>query len=163
MKRTLTFIFILFQITVLAQEDQKVRRLDPNVFFGGNLGLAFGTITNIDVSPYVGYRFFEQQFGLGVGATYQYFSDSNIGYSTSIYGGRVFAQLLPARLSMIILHAEYEGLNFEYYQDGRRKWIFSPLAGGGLRQGSFSLIALWNINGSSEIYTNPMVRIGFTF
>lgn len=163
MKKFLILAFLIYAFSASAQEEETVRRLDPNVFFGGNLGASIGTVTVIDVSPYVGYRFFDQQLGLGIGGTFQYFADDRYNYETTVYGGRLFAQILPKRLSNIILHAEMETLNYENYVDKRRIWVLSPLAGGGIRMGNVSMIMLWNLNGHSEIHSNPMMRIGYTF
>ena len=167
MKNLIVILFIVISSNLFAQEEEKVRRLDPNIFFGGNLGAVFGDITNVDVSPFIGYRLFDQQLGLGIGGTFQYFADNRVDFETTVYGGRVFAQFLPERLDMILIHAEYEMLNYELpglIDGGRvRAWIYNPLIGGGLRLGNATIMALWNLNGNSIFANNPMMRIGYMF
>ena len=61
----------LIQFT-LAQDLEKTGFDKSKLFFGGNLGLAFGTYTIINVSPQVGYHF-SPMFAGGVGVNYSYF------------------------------------------------------------------------------------------
>ena len=140
------------------------------IYFGGNLGLQFGTQTYIDISPLVGYKLTET-VSAGVGITYIYYKykDSYNTYSTSIYGSRVFGRYLFT--NNLFAHAEVELLNMELYDvninDYYRKNIISPFVGGGYIQrfsnnAGLYLLLLFNLNDSAESpYTNPIIRIGF--
>ncbi len=162
----------LFQLRAQEVENTRKWQLSPNVYFGGNLGLAFGTITSIDVSPLVGYHI-TPMFSAGVGVTYQYYNDSRINFNTSIYGGNVFAEFAPIKNGY--LHAEIEMINFDDLNrlsmtgEKRRIWDTGVLLGGGFRQyiserSSINYTILWNLNDNpSSLYQNPIIRIGFNF
>src|SRR5450755_4452865 len=67
-----------------------------NLFFGGNLGLAFGTYTIVNVSPLIGYHF-SPLFAAGVGVNYSYYGYDD-GYLTSkqTYAGMsIFGRVYP--------------------------------------------------------------------
>lgn len=178
-------LILLFPVIVPAQDDQKApkSRFSDKLFFGGGLGLQFGTLTLIDISPVVGYRITEK-FETGLGFTYKYYriKDYYIDYNTgiaydlksNILGGSVFTRYHITE--NIFVHAEYESLQYkydEYYNPGiglqsdkRTAIINSIFVGGGYRQrisqGSyFFMMALWNLNdGALSPYSNPILRMG---
>ena len=182
-KSILYFLLFCFPITLLAQNDtiapikenkskfksDKIPFKD-RIYFGGNLGLQFGTQTYIDISPLVGYKLTET-VSTGVGITYIYYKykDSYYTYSTSIYGSRVFARYLFT--NNLFAHAEVELLNMELFDvninDYYIKNTISPFVGGGYIQrfsnnAGLYLLLLFNLNDSAESpYTNPIIRIGF--
>jgi len=117
------------------QESQKKKSHDfwQRVSVGGNLGLQFGTVTAINVSPEVMIRVVDQ-FHLGVGFSYDYlqskdyfWDDPNqqyLDFKANVYGGRVFARyylrnLLDNFLGNFFGHVEYEYLYYTrpYTQD----------------------------------------------
>jgi len=170
--RTSQFIIIfvlgimMFGIKTNAQSISRSR-----IFTGGNLGLQFGTITFVDISPLVGYWFTDQLAG-GIGATYMYYKDDRYSpsYKTDVYGGRVFGRYYP--IDFLFGHAEYEILsykaiayNFPYTSE--RINSTNILVGGGYEQqlgeySTFSIMVLWNLNDKpNSIYTNPIIRAGF--
>lgn len=170
-------LFLILGLNTWAQDDvfppdnntktEEKSWLNPNIFWGGNFGAAFGTITSVDVSPLIGYRFFNERLNVGVGLSYQYYADKRINFSTSIYGGRVFAQILPPGLDMFLTHAELEAINYAYFMETRTT-VINPLVGGGIRlpggtRQFMSIMLLWNLNGDSNISSNPLMRIGYTF
>ncbi|MDD1444179.1 hypothetical protein MEO93_28345, partial [Dolichospermum sp. ST_sed3] len=127
------------------------------------------TVTIIDLSPQVGYHI-NKYFNAGVGITYTYYKDNNYKFSTSIYGGSVFAQAIP--LNFLILHTELEMLNlevFDVYGEGKRLWDLGVLVGAGYRvpfgeKSAVNFMVLWNLNQTAySPYTNPIVRIYFSF
>ncbi len=133
------------------------------VFVGGGLGLQFGDITRVELSPIVGYKITER-FHSGVGFTYTYFEDSRVNYSTNIVGGSVFSRFLIT--DNIFAHAEYEALNGQWEFDREAYFINSIFIGGGFMQrfgNSFAAIMLlYNINDSAfNPYTNPVIRMNF--
>lgn len=148
------------------------------VYFGGNLGLQFGSITAIEVSPLMGYRF-TSTFSGGVGITYQYFkaeyrdiAGRDIDFETNIYGGRLFAR--KNLTEQIFAHAEYESLNLEFYSPSadqfRREWVPAMFIGGGLFQpigsrAGLNIMALYNVihDDVKSPYNSPLVlRLGIT-
>ncbi len=142
------------------------------IFTGGNLGLQFGSVTYVDVSPKVGYKITDRA-AAGIGATYIYISDKRVKgyeYNTDIYGGRVFSQYQV--LENVMAYSEFEVLNAEvqnefYPFDLSRKNISSFLVGGGYVQAigqrsNAVILVLWNLLESRySIYQNPVIRIGF--
>lgn len=153
----------VFSQNLPANEPQPKKPIRERLFFGGELGLQFGTITFINISPLIGYKITER-LSAGLGPKYLYYRDKFFAYSTSMYGGRVFVRynITPA----IFAHAEYEVLNLETYFK-RRENVESIFVGGGFRQrigqkSFMALTALWNINESVySPYVNPIIRMEF--
>jgi long-subunit fatty acid transport protein len=151
---------------VAAKEEAKIPFKDK-LFFGGNLGLQFGAITFIDISPLIGYRI-NKKFSVGVGITYQYLrrKDAYYNFETNVYGGRMFGRYFM--LDNLFVQGELEYLNLEafdlYYK--RRVDVFNVLGGVGYFQrfaqnsGVVAMI-LYNFNQSFYTpYSNPVIRIG---
>ena len=165
---------------VFSQEDstaanpQRERYSEPKedwtkrFFTGGGLGLQFGSYTYIAVSPILGYRFTDK-FSGGVGATYIYLEDRAYDFSTSVYGGKVFAEYDVFR--GIAPHVEYEWLNLEVFDTRlnrrRRLNVDSFLIGASYTQaiGEHSgiyIMLLYNLmENIYSPYENPVLRIGF--
>jgi hypothetical protein len=138
----LSVILILSHIS-FAQESQKQKKHEfwQRVSVGGNLGLQFGTVTIINVSPEVVVRTVDQLY-LGLGFTYNYlqankyfWDDQNqqyLDYKANVWGGRIFARyylrsLFDNFLGDFFAHAEYEYLYYTrpYTQDPLGK-IYDP-------------------------------------
>jgi hypothetical protein len=153
------------------------------LFYGGNFGLQFGTITDIQVSPVIGYWLLPR-IAIAVGPTYRYYKELDV--ATSLYGGKGYVQLvviqdLNSFISMgvhtgIFLHAEDELLSLKssfwkfpnpYTRD--RFYVNTLLAGGGISQqigcrASLNFMVLWALNDSGyDIYSKPEIRVTFTF
>lgn len=137
------------------------------IFFGGNLGLQFGTVTFADVSPLVGYRF-NDKISAGIGATYQYYhyKDKYYDFETDVYGGRVFGRYNFT--DYLFGHAEYEYLNLETFDFKRRRVdVVSLMAGAGYIQrisDRAGIVAMVLYNFTESVYTpyqNPIFRVGF--
>ena len=168
-----------------AQDEEELRPID-RIFFGGNFGMQFGTITNVEVSPLVGYRI-TPRFSAGLGTRFEYFKDKGIiyPYETTILGGSVFTryviiQNLGEGINLglntgIFTQAEYEMLSLEReyfeppYTGTGRFFVHSILLGGGIiqpigRRSAFLVTVLYNLNESARSpYSNPIIRIGFNF
>lgn len=162
-------------VSVNGQEVQQTPFKD-RFYFGGNLGLQFGSATYIDLSPLVGYKISEQ-FSAGVGATYIYYNVKenayNYKYETSIYGGRVFARY--HFMENLFAHAETELLNMDVPEkiSGPTNYrlvrdnIVSVLGGGGYAQpigarSALIVMLLWNFTEEQySPYENPIFRVGF--
>ncbi len=139
---------------------------------GGNFSLQFGTITYVEVSPMVGYRFTDK-FTAGPGFTYRYFKIRGFEAS-SIYGPRAFARYVIGR--QFFVQSEYENLSVAIATgDPRepitREWVPGLFIGGGLFQpigqrAGFMVGAFYNLNYDStrRVYNSPWVfNAGFTF
>src|SRR5687767_2201721 len=75
------------------KKTQSQFKLDPSrITYGGNFGATFGTLTYVDVSPFIGYRMTDQWMA-GIGVSYIYYrqryTPSQV-YETHLYGGRLF-------------------------------------------------------------------------
>lgn len=177
----LSIVLILLMLNCLAQDTTSVPTPAPDhphrvpfkerLFFGGNLGLYFGSLTYINVSPTIGYRFSER-LGAGLGPAYSYYSDKrdkNYTYTTNTYGGRLFGQYLIT--DQLMAYSEYEMINVEVpnllFTRLVRKNISSLFVGGGYLQrfgsgnSGISLMILYNVLESDyQIYENPIIRTG---
>jgi len=142
-------------------------------FTGGNLGLQFGTVTMIDVSPQFGYYILEN-ISAGIGVTYQYIADHRYTPKATMHvlGGRVFTNLHFPFFNSIFAHGEYEYMAYKtnvFSTTNLPEWITlsNVLAGIGYRQRVFgrsciTLMVLWNFNESPYVlYSNPVIRAGF--
>jgi hypothetical protein len=174
--KIVSFSFILILLSFYAKsqeyEQENPKSFRDKLFFGGGLTLQFGTITQVGVSPQVGY-YIVPRIAIGVGASYDYYKDSHFGISSSIYGGSVFTKIFI--IQSLFLHGEVEVLNHEDFSsynasvNNSRIWDTGILVGGGYRQqlggrAAINYMILWNINETSKsIYTNPIIRIGFNF
>ena len=99
--------FLLFGLMLIAssaiygQEDHWTDK----VYVGGNLGLGFGDVTYVDVSPIIGYRITEN-FSSGIGFTYLYFRNRIFDYEASTIGGSVFSRYNLT--DQVFLHMEFQ-------------------------------------------------------
>lgn len=83
------------------------------LFFGGDFGLSFGSVTYIRIAPLVGYAV-SPKFSLGLGPSYQYWKYSDFPDSEqSIWGGTLFARYFV--LESLFLQSDLEVLNLEAY------------------------------------------------
>jgi hypothetical protein len=176
MKRYIIILFWLaFPLLGFSQGAiEKKSRLSDKVFFGGGLGLQFGSVTAIDISPMVGYKPFNNWF-IGIKGNYQYYNNSVYHESTQIYGGSIFSTYIP--FENIALYAEYEALSMEtaYFDPSytqtynKRFWVKSPLVGGGFVQplgerSKLLILILWDLNNSYySPYSNPIIRLTYLY
>ena len=71
--RKYTFPVVLASILLFISSSSFAQKnTDSKFYWGGNLGLMFGTYTIIDISPEVGYKVTER-FHVGTGLTYTYY------------------------------------------------------------------------------------------
>lgn len=151
--------------------DAGSQRLIDRLTFGGMCGFGFGSFVYVSVEPRVGYKI-NDYFTAGVSGMYEYFKYSDYDYSTSVYGGGIYAEAFPFK--GLTLHLEAQALNFENYgyYNSYRMWDYPILAGFGWRsqsEGRFGItyLLLFNLNNteslSNNVYTNPIVKICFNF
>lgn len=137
------------------------------VTIGGGLGMTFGSITYIEVSPTFGY-YLTDNILAGIGGNYTYYSEKATNFNTSLYGGRIFGEYVFENIPFLA-HAEIELINIESY-DNERINIINPYIGGGLKQsfGGHSylyILVLWNLNETKESFLlqpNPVIRGGIS-
>lgn len=157
------------------EEDVKDLPVRERIFVGGYIGLQFGTITSINISPTIGYRI-TNRLSAGLGGTYQYYRDrgwlitSDFAYSTHIFGGSLFTRYFI--IPQVFAHVEMEALNLDtridIMQEAQqgRFWEQNYFVGGGYRQSLgprtfLNLMLLYNLNQNSVIhYQNPVFRFG---
>lgn len=157
----------LLSVVAIAQDAEPKPKFKDRLFTGGGLGLQFGEVTLVNISPILGYRI-NERLSAGVGITYIYLNDSYYGYSTSIYGGSVFTRFYI--MEQLFLHSEFEVLNLEAYDpnDDTIKRVNAPgfLVGGGYRaliggKSFLTLMLLWDlIEDRNYPYRNPIIRGG---
>jgi hypothetical protein len=148
-RQALVLLISLFAITVArAQDSTAYVRQEPakphipfkdRLWFGGGLGLSFGTITAIQVDPLVGVHLdHARKLSIGLGPSYSYFQDNEYvpAYEQTAYGYRVFTRYRA--IEQAYLHAEFLHLNTEPYYtfDNRtgRIWVPHILLGAGYVQ-----------------------------
>ncbi|NJO68127.1 MAG: hypothetical protein HC830_01615 [Bacteroidetes bacterium] len=90
-------VFGLSSTVLFSQPKKEEKRLWDRMYVGGNIGLQFGTITNIELSPHVGYYIYPR-WSAGIGITYEYYKrNTSIYYlypiNTHIYGYNLFTRL----------------------------------------------------------------------
>ncbi len=151
------------------------------IFYGGDIGLSFGSVTFISANPIIGYRV-SNRLSMGTGFNYTYAKSSYYNYEGSMYGGNVFSsytiiknlgEVLTAYTgSGILLYAEYSAINISNYYNypgTTIKWIGTPLAGLAFQtpigNKSYMLImVLYNFNECSmSPYSNPVFRVSLQF
>lgn len=174
----LLWIFcVLFTTSSVAQgisskEELKSMTFGQRLYYGGILGAGFGTITNIQVMPVVGYRILPR-WNAGIGANYQFFQDNRVpSYNTHIYGGNAHTRVFI--LDNLFAHSELEIINLEVPnfadQTLKRETVPHLFVGAGyfMRAGARSGLAvtfLYDIiqDVNSPYPANYTLRIGFVF
>jgi len=181
-----SLVIVLFMSSFSDLKAQRERDEKPplreRMFFGGNFGLQFGTITNIQIAPIVGVWVLPR-VAIAGGPEFTYYKDHY--YQTNIYGGKVYTEfillkdlnnMLPVGIhSGIFLHLEDEILNLEsaLWKNSPdlngRFYLNTVLFGGGISQqigarSSMNFTLLWTLTPSVyTIYSNPEIRVSFNF
>jgi hypothetical protein len=166
--------WVFVQSTSLAQRDFDPESNPPfkdRIYYGGNLGLQFGTVTLIDISPLAGVMI-NSKLSTGIGATYQYFDDNRFQGSTgSSYGARFFTRynVLPN----IFAYSEVESINwnaYNFFNDRfQRTWTEAFFIGAGYftpfgPRGGANFTFLYNLmhDNRNSYYNEPyVIRVGF--
>jgi hypothetical protein len=152
------------------------------LFFGGSTGLVFGTITDIQLSPVVGFWVLPR-IAVAAGPTFRYYKDQLD--KTTIYGGRAYTELVVIQdlnkflplgsHTGVFLHLEDELLSLKAsfwkypYNPQGRFYVNTVLAGAGIsqqlgRRSSLNFMILWPLNESNySLYSKPDLRIAFIF
>lgn len=143
------------------------------IWFGGGVGLNFGTVTAIQLDPLVGYYLDRgRKVSTGLGLSYWYYQDNRFSpaISQNAYGYRVFSRY--RLIEQAYLHAEFLHLNAERFfnveNDVTRIWVPHLLVGAGYVQplGSGSSVyiqVLWEVlQDPNSVYLNqgPLISAG---
>jgi len=180
----IALIYTLLQdYTISAQREGSDKpSIRERLFYGGSMGLAFGSITDIQLAPVVGFWVLPR-LSVAIGPDYRFYKDSN--GRTDIYGGSAYTQIvviqdlnnvIPVGMHYgIFLQAENELLSLEslYWKmppvNSERFFVNTPMAGVGISQpigkrASLNITVLWTLDTPQyDIYSDPEFRISFTF
>jgi hypothetical protein len=152
------------------------------LFIGGNLGLAFGYATIVNVSPQVGYHF-SPYFAAGVGLNYSYYNYTDYYYNNfkqSYAGMSIFGRVYPLRQFFIQVQPEVNYVwgsetNTAGGQDGPTfkipsQFVPSLLMGGGAAiptggRGAVTFSILYDViqNIWSPYYHQAVYGVGYNF
>lgn len=180
---SLMLVFIASFSVLCAQAVKKdIPPFKERLFYGGSIGLQFGTITDIQISPVVG-LWLLPRLGVAAGPNFRFYK--NPFEKTTIYGGRSYLQFLfiqdlnsvvPLGIHIgMFLHTEYEVLSLEtsFWKlppyESERFTTGTLLAGGGIsqpigRRSALNFMVLWALNDSGiGLYSNPEIRISVVF
>jgi hypothetical protein len=122
-RSTIVLLLIAISVNVHAQDTlskapPKVRKdprpLSERFWFGGGVGLSFGTVTSIQIDPMVGYKVDQAgKFSVGLGGSYWRFEDNRFApaYTFTGYGYRTFTRY--RFIEQLYAHAEFLHMNVE--------------------------------------------------
>lgn len=179
----LAFALLLFYTDAQAQYLEDDRGIKQRIFYGGNMGLTFGSVTVISISPEIGYRL-TNRWSAGLGGTYIFYRDNVYDETFNIWGLhqftsftiiKNFSDILPfgREGGALLLYGELNSMNlynsFLNPSEPGRYWVTSPLAGLAyqLKIGyrSYMLImVLYNFNETMRSpIDNPVFRISLQF
>lgn len=118
---------------VLPAKSKPSKPFKEKIYYGGNIGLSFGSYTMIGIYPLIGYKI-TPKLSAGVKIAYEYIVDKRYSsnYTTSNYGGSIFTRYRI--IQPLYLHAEFAGLNYELYNElgeSKREWIPFLFVGAG--------------------------------
>ena len=178
----ITFLTLLFVSKITFGQDynqnygentKPKKTFASHLFFGGGLGLQFGSITLIEISPLVGYKI-TPKFSIGVSPTYKYYHYNDyygqgLDLKTNVFGGSIFSRYFI--FENVFAHVEYESLAYKTevpsYPVTRQQYN-SFFVGGGYNQriggnSAMYILVLWNLNDTQySPYSNPVIRVGFS-
>ena len=182
----MVLLLFISQSEAYAQEQNKPAEEKPplkeRLFFGGNFGLQFGTITDIQFSPVVG-MWILPRLAVAAGPNFRFYKSPFD--KTVIWGGKAYTEFIVVQdLNNVIplglhaglfLHLEDEVLSLEssFFRtppyESKRFVQNTILAGGGIsqqigRRSSINLTLLWALSDYEYgIYGNPEIRVSFNF
>ena len=135
---------------------------NDRLWFGGGVGLSFGTVDWVEIAPLVGYSVTER-LSFGGGVLYRYREDGRLpdSPSTNDYGANVFARYRVG--PWLFAHGEYEHLSYEFVLPDLSKdrdEFDSFLAGPGVyrpigNRTSFYALGLYNFSYDDDDLSSP--------
>lgn len=119
-----------------SKEKKEKKPRSQKLFFGGAIGMSFGSYTQVALYPQIGYRI-TPKLTTGIEIGYIYISSSyyNTTQNYSNYGASIFAQYRI--LKPVYVHVEYAAYNYMiFYSDGtdNREWVNFLFLGAGFIQ-----------------------------
>lgn len=173
-----TFLIVLFLficgISANAQRDvMDNSSLSDRLYFGGGLGLNGGTDTYgnryfyVGLFPIIGYMV-NNNFSVGTGISYQYYSYPDVDLTLNQYGVSPFARY---NFGQIFAYAEYMLLNSPTFINAQRTMFDRLLLGIGYAQplggrASLNVIGMYDViwKQSDYAFASPWVfRVYFSF
>lgn len=180
-------VFLLFAKLTFAQYGlaEPKENWRNKIHVGGGLGLSFGTITQVDISPSVAYDL-TSRLSVGFGASYLYYKNKIYSFETSVFGFGPYADfavvknlsdILPvAEGTALTLHAEANYLNLDPNMDflanparTERFWLWQPFVGAGIKipagkKAYVLLLFMYNLNEKPySPYANPSINVKLMF
>ena len=176
------YLMVLLAVPLFAQQTDTTQSAQPTspakkkkagaekVYYGGTVGLSFGSYFRINVSPLIGYKL-SPQASVGARISYEYIEDKRYSpkLTSSNYGGSVFSRyrLLPQAYA----HAEFAYMSYKYKSsdiETNRDWVPFLLLGGGLvqpvspRASLFVEVLVDVLQDSNSPYEkwNPFISVG---
>jgi hypothetical protein len=154
------------------QQSKPPSKQEPSkVYYGGQLGLSFGSYFRIAVIPMIGYKV-TPKFHIGGTIGYSYTKDSRYESATvtsNNFGGSVFTRYLL--IKGLYGHAEFAYWSYKYQTEnleGDRTWVPFLLLGGGYIQPvspstALFVEVLWDVlrdENSPYSGSDPFISIG---
>ncbi len=131
------------------EEDLSLLSFKDRLYTGGNFWGSFGTFTNLEISPLLGYRV-TNDYSVGLGIKYNYFRFNGAPpVSSSIYGGSAFTRYVF--FERFVAHAEFELLSVQQnFGVSKSDRVVVPigLIGGGYSSNGFQLMLLYDLIGN---------------
>lgn len=155
--------------------QQKPIPFKDRLWFGGGVGLNFGSVTAIQIEPMAGvFLDRKRKLTTGLGLSYWYYQDNRYvpTLEQNAYGYRIFSRYKV--IPQAYVHAEFLHMNVEGYSflsGEERLWVPHLLLGGGYVQrlggsGSIYLQVLWEVlQDPNSIYfgQGPIFSVGAGF
>lgn len=152
-----TFLLFCLGMHAAAQGPKDARPFADRIWFGGGVGLSFGTVTAIQLDPLVGYKVDQEgRLSVGLGGSYWYLRDNryNPAYDFTAYGYRTFSRY--RFIEQAFAHVEFLHMNVEANRFGSlsevapRIWVPHLLLGAGYIQ---------SLGGSGSIYLQVLFDV----
>jgi hypothetical protein len=186
MKYLLSILLMLsFSTAAFCQDEEPTAEKrngfhKENLFFGGNLGLTFGSYTFLNFSPQVGWHL-NPSLDVGAGPNLQYISLKSYDYSGNdyskesrfVYGGNVFARFYPFKYGFLQVQPEYNWTNAKlkfydsYNGNGYSYKASAPslLVGAGANLNGLLISVMYDaLQEPNSPYNNrPFINFGYIF
>lgn len=122
------------------RDDDEKRTFSEATYFGGGLGLQFGTVTNVQIMPSLGYKIDEEgRFSAGLNLLYWYFRDNRFSpaFESTNYGYGVFNRNKVIENFFTYIEFQHQSVQIGnaalQFEDGAvpREWVPFLFLGGG--------------------------------
>jgi hypothetical protein len=184
MKYLFSFLLLLsFSTASFSQDEDTTGHRNgfrkENLFFGGNLGLAIGSYTFINVSPQIGWHL-NPSFDVGLGPNFQYVSIKSYDFSGAdfskesrmVFGGNVFTRFYPIKQGFLQVQPEVNVVRgkLKYYATGYDNFSYtatapSLLVGVGANLNGLLISVMYDLaqDPNSPYSSRPFINFGYAF